>query len=409
MLKIVFYIELFWLLIDSISGYLLNNDIIFPGNQSVGSLIRIFVFIFFLLILFKYVPVTHDVPLFLLVLTILMAFIHSLYFSTSNVINDFQFGSKIILPILFYYVIRLQIHFRYLNEQRLKLVVYFNSFVLLGNVLLAFWGIGFGNYGVDEYGNMLGGKGFFYAGNEVNGALLALYCLVLILFFTADKKKYFVITIISFIFLIASIILLSKTSIVGFIIISFYIFATSFKKTRAIQIAFSIALAVGITYPLWINFLLAAIDRWTYFMNLSSGFVDFATSGRSLRVESFFELYKENSPTLLLWGGGWMGIQSVGFENDALDMLISFGIVGIIIYAIWIGWAVSNFKKYLKARNQSARNAAFSIFLFLMISITAGHVMYSAMIAPFIASLACISSLPKGRATTMTASRVYET
>ncbi len=392
MLKVAYYIELFWLLIDSVSGYFLNKDIIIFGNQSIGSITRVFVFFYFLILLFKYLPIKYNVSFALFGVTIITVFIHYMENYSADIVTDYQFGIKLILPYLFYQVIKIQIERDCLDEHHVKKIIYFNSLVLVCNLFLSIFGIGFSMYQGGSEENLIGGKGFFFAGNEVNGTLLILYILTLAMLFRKPRRSMMTMVVVLFVFSLSSLLLYSKTAILGVLLISLLILIFSERKRRLLFIVVLFSLIMAATYSFWLPYLAGAIDRWNYFLEANANFFDFITSGRTERIGAFYSLYTEYLPGLpILFGSGWMGIHGLGsFENDALDLLISFGVLGITVYLMWGRWLIRNFEVYLTQKDQAAGYASFGIVLILSVSILAGHVMYSAMLAPFIALLSSL-------------------
>ena len=396
MLTVAYYIELTWLLVDSMSGYFQNSGIFLPGNQTVGAVFRVFVLLFLVLIILKYPK--NDRHITILSLLALAAFevaFHGIFYSMSlpDVISDYQFQSKILLSILLYRVLVIQWNHGNLGIERIRKIVLFNAIVLLCNIVFGFVGIGFANYGVTEDGTPLGSKGFFYSGNECSITFVVIYALVIFVFGPRLKQHRAQFISLLFLFFLAGISLYSKTGILGYILVT--LFALYFYVPRVSKIRFALVFAALLfaTSGFWSEVITANIDRLRYFYQLHPDFWDFITSSRSDRIVEFQSLVSEaRSPFPIIFGNGWWTRKAApfSFENDALDLLAASGIFGLLIYLVWGGWFAVGVRTFLRSRSVDGAFVAYMMGLILMMSVLVGHTMYSAMFAPFVALVAAI-------------------
>jgi O-antigen ligase len=101
------------------------------------------------------------------------------------------------------------------------------------------------------------------------------------------------------------------------------------------------------------------------------------------------------SPLLLLYGEGWVGET----ENNVFDLLEAFGVWGLAFYLIWAIWAANLYLSLRDKRHHSEKSIVLvGILLLIFISAFAGHILQSAMLAPFIAMLACMPYVLEMRA-----------
>lgn len=386
MLNLLYYIELTWLLVDSVSGFFLNNNVSILGGQSLGAVFRIIVTAVLVAVVCKYYQPSRNLPLVLLLFMICAIFYHSLVAGPENTVKDYQFHLKLLLPILFYYVIRIQFREGALDATRLRNIVLANSVVLLGNLFLVLFGVGFSNYGVTDSGQMVGGKGFFYAGNEVNVTLAVVYALYLIVMKSRLRSSYFLLVTSLAFFFLGSILLLSKTAMLSYLFVTLIFLFLYLPLLSKIKIAVLMATLLAVTSVYWLQFVYSAIDRWTYFYSHTSTLMSFLTSMRSDRIDSFVHLYRSVfSPVDIVMGRGWMGIPGIGsFEMDVFDLLVSSGVVGLLVYVVWLQWLGGMIRAYFKHTSKEVLFGISVTSLVVGISFLAGHVMYSAMLSPFL-------------------------
>src|SRR5690625_6229499 len=195
-----------WLLIDSINGFFMLSVLIFFDVFSLCDVFRI-VFLAALLLNFKVSKRKGEIFFILMPFVFLtLAFVQYLLFST-NLIVTINIAIKVSMTILIYLYIKINYE---IIRSYIRQILYFNALVLLGNLFISLFGFGYFSYAY-QGGVRVGGKGFFFAGNQVGIVLLALYA-ILIFMHKQELKK---ILIITFTFLVAALITLPKTGIFG--------------------------------------------------------------------------------------------------------------------------------------------------------------------------------------------------
>lgn len=399
MLSLIYYIELSWLLIDTLSGYFLNKEIQIVGNMSLGSMFRLLLVPIFLYVIAKYADRnTRQKISILMAFAIFISCIHVLYYQLgfAELIDDFQFNLKLLMPILFYSLYNIQFKNQLLSIKQVNNMIWFNSSILLVNLYLGILGFGFGSYGVDESGEMLGSKGFFYAGNEVSASLIALFALTMYSIRQKLSKNALFASFILVTWLIAALSLITKTAILGFIIISIYFYYKCFSLSTKLKVLSMFLFLVLITSSIWLPIVNIAIDRWDFFYSTSSDFLSFLTSGRSLRLDAINVLLLD--PFSLFFGHGVYVINNqlfIGFESDLLDMIAISGFFGLIVFLLWTSWAFLSFKMTLRNKEVLSMFPFLFILIFLLLSLIAGHVLYSTMAAPFIAMILFVGRFSK--------------
>ncbi|TYP95627.1 hypothetical protein LX73_0942 [Fodinibius salinus] len=377
--KTIFVFLVLWLFIDALNGFLISNNIFLVGSFSLGEGIRIF-FILVLLVGILQTNLDKNSLVFLSTIILLFGlFLVQCFYSNEEVINNLNAVVKISLPFLLYVFISNNYYF---SKDRLRVILYVNAAILLVNLFSSFLGIGFSNYGFSTGGFMIGGVGFFYAGNEVTGALLVIYSLLLYL----NKKSFVKALGITLLFFIASIALLSKSSILGTLII-FFVYVYNYPKIKLYKI-FSVLLVVFFSiYEYLYKFISLGLQRWAYFIDEYGIFTYLSGGIKRKRVfDTYISKIIEN-PLLLVFGDGWSGTA----EQNFVDLLDAYGIIGIFIFLLWIYWIFNNYKKVNQKHDQWY--CFYVMCLVVVVATLAGHIMQSAMIAPFVAILANIEIL----------------
>ena len=396
MLKLAYFIELSWLFVDTVSGYFQNHSMFLPGNQTVSAVVRLLVILFFLFIILRHLSLKQIPALLLLMLCNVFTLVHTIG-NAGGILEltaEIQFMLKLMMPVVLYYVIQIQINTGHLDHVRLWRIITFNSAVLLFNLFIGVFGIGFGNYGEMAGGELLGSKGFFYAGNEVSATLVAIFALTYYVNRRYFQSKPLIFVFVVCLFFLASLLSLSKTSLLGFIIVLLFILKNELSVKKLSKLVATLSFILAISLPYWMPLLQVSIDRWEYFWEISPDFFTFITSGRSDRI-IFYVNWINNTDSwmpLIFGMGVGFGDLIVSFENDLLDLTYKCGILGLLFYAMWVSWGIRGL--FASMINNVIFNA-FTLYMmvtFLVLSVIAGHVMYSATLAPFIALLALTSN-----------------
>ncbi len=397
MLRVAYFVELTWLLVDMFSGYLQNHGILLFGNLTVSALVRVLVMFLFSAIIVRYSKVMRFPTLTLFLICLIWILGHgiaTILGGKNDVLADLQFHMKLMLPVLLFGVLQVQMEHDSLDSHKVRRIVLLNGAILIFNLWLGFFGIGFGNYGESDSGELLGSKGFFYAGNEVSATLVAIFALVIFLYRDRLKQNLFLMSVVGIMFFFSSIMSMSKTSLLGFLMVMVFAVCNYLSLARKVRFGAIITVIVLAATPFWLPLLQVAIGRWEYFWELRADFFDFITSGRTGRVERYMSwLTSADTPLPWIFGAGQMhGDAASSFENDLLDLTMDSGLLGLLFYSIWGTWAASGLYAWMRHRRTEGAFTLYMVGIFLVLSIVAGHVMMSATLAPFITLLALTSS-----------------
>src|SRR5690554_5044008 len=176
--NIIFLILLLSLTIDSVNGVFVRM-----GALSIGQPIRIILFFF---IIFRVLSLSwklFGVLLFVYCLLMFSSFIHFYnYYNLSWFVIDIATIHKFVLMMAVWFYIHLVIKYQLVSISFFKWFYGFNLIVLIVNLVLGVFGIGYA-----QYSGGIGSVGFFYAGNEVSGVMICLF--MPILFYVYYKKS----------------------------------------------------------------------------------------------------------------------------------------------------------------------------------------------------------------------------
>jgi Ca2+/Na+ antiporter len=298
------------------------------------------------------------------------------------------------LPVLLFGVLQVQMEQGALDSTKVHRIILLNAFVLILNLFLGLFGIGFGNYGESETGELIGSKGFFYAGNEISATLVAIFALII--FVHRDRLRRYSLLILSVVglFFVVSLVSMSKTSLLGFLLVTLFALYNYLSLANKIKFGMMLGTVLLASAVYWLPLLQLSIERWEYFWTLRPDLLDFITSGRAERVENYVAwLTGAQTPWPLIFGEGQTLVGAVeSFENDLLDVTRHSGVLGLLFYGVWSGWARLGLSARLRQRRPEGSFTLYMVGMFLVLSVVAGHVIYSATLAPFIALLALTSS-----------------
>ena len=370
--KIVVFFLQYWLLIDMANGYLMKSGIFFPGGFSLGELSRIF-FLIVLLLSFKISKNKSEFLLFIVPFILIFLSIFQYVAFGSNIVNSINISVKLSLPALIFLYIKENLSD---DVNAITNIIKFNSFILIFNLIISLFGFGFFTYG-ERTGLNFGGKGYFFAGNEVGIVILVTYSLLNYLY----KENIKVNLMITFIYLLISLVSLTRASIFGVVLVFIVSVMLFHKKYKNIILSMS-GVVVTVMFYILRDYIMLAVNRAIYFIDNTSMII-FMTGGHK-RWEATKDYYYSllDSPLLLFTGSGWTGYS----EQDIVDLISAFGISGISIYLIWLYFA-----SYAIKNQDGKSDKLYLTFIFILVfgvATLAGHVMTSAMLAPFVAILA---------------------
>jgi len=370
--KLTIFFEIFWLLIDTINGIL----IYYKGIYIFAPTIRLFVFLILLTISVIFIKKTKF-SIFILTSIILLSALHIIEYQN---IESLKMIAKVSMPILFYYVLYIQIIKSKITIKQIKTITFLNAIILLINQYLYYLNIGFDSYGMDEKTGILkGGTGFFYAGNEVGATLLIIFALVISEFL---KKSIIYSFIIFILFIGAAIALMSKTAIFGVLLIYIFFLISKYPLPSLFILAFIIIIPLIMYYSSeLLDFFKHSIDRWTYFYDKYGMIYLFGGVKRWTYINDWFLSIQDN-PIKLIIGSGWAGEA----ENNFFDLLEAFGLIGVSIYIFWTSFIFKLFHR--KSQSPILFFISLVFLLIILVSFFAGHTLQSAMLALFLALVA---------------------
>lgn len=387
--KIIWILFYYLLLVDSINGFFLNMGIDIPISQSYKT---IMIFLISIRLLKK------ANSIFIILITSIYSSILFLHFSSILHINQyaetfnhlFKFVSTV---FIFIYAKNLILTYNNIIKNKIISIFKFNSFVLIINILLGMIGLGY-----TQYDNEIGYKGFFFAGNELSGVALILFPFLLYMIgtkYSFNSIKYISLVII---LMIVSVLMSTKTAIIGILLAIYYVPKTSHIKNkisnRHIQIfkKFSkiFSLITIIIFVLIIVDKLGILERWSYFYN-NDGILSLLSGRDQFLLDNKKEFISSSIGCLYL---GLGGVRSV--EMDPFDTLLNYGIIGLIIvyyfyyYLIHKLIYIKNIKKFIFSKLVLYIN-----LILIITSIFSGHILFSGMANTFIALVNAIAYYSK--------------
>jgi hypothetical protein len=273
------------------------------------------------------------------------------------------------------------------------------SFAVLSlNLILGVLGFGFSSYGNadSESSNQIGVKGFFYAGNEVSGLFILFFGIALHLIWQKSKVTYFAFAPLVF---IAGLLVATKSAMLSAAVLVFAIPLFN-ERNRLLNLTW---LKVKMMLPIILMgiilvFLLVPVleatglwERFVWFYQ-NKGVIGIIMSGRDEFVLNAMVVYQQfaSLPEILFgFGRGGLGlITKDSMEIDPIDMYFWFGIAGallfVLIFLVFI--RVSYLATKVKDSLWGSNVLVINIVLF-GVSIIAGHILTSGMLAPFIGLL----------------------
>ncbi|EUJ33807.1 hypothetical protein MFLO_01215 [Listeria floridensis FSL S10-1187] len=379
-------------LIDFMNGLFISSHIPIP----VGTAYRFFCFIYLVCCiihaglrknLYTFITVTFIIGS--LMLLVIQAIV--LQNSISILFADLTVFTKFFLwVVIAYFVYQRKEIFLQMNYSKVFLAI--SIFFTLGMLIPYFL-----NVGNQAYVNSNAGyKSFFYASNDLTIAFMINATFVGWLFTKALRRKAVkqsLFLLLLYLGIIVSLILIStKTGIVYGIVftvgilIHFLFCQKEFKPIyRIVTFMIAVAALIGLIIAGW-DFIISAtsgtVDRITYFYRLYNGnLVRLLTSSRSDYMAGGYELFVDNNNNFLipLIGFGFeyrlIHFERLGLiEMDPVDGLYALGFIGVVLTTVMLGYF---FFVSLKKQNRSIYTLAFMVFMFY--SISAGHVMFSAL------------------------------
>lgn len=347
---IIFILLLFYLLVDILTGVSMRLT---DYSFSVPYKIFVLFLMLFVISCYSIKDVTKIVGLIaLLFLALCFLFFVGIAHTSFYLQTYIKSMANLLMYLYFMNCIRYEKHiFNYV-----KWILRINLFVFIANLLLGALGFGYATYENN------GTKGFFYAGNEIYLIHLSI-CLFLI---KSNKNKWMV----CFYLFVCSVIIGTKSVILGSLILLFYSLYSSIKHKLIFLL--SILIIVAVFYYSIIQ-ILSTLPLVVYIfhnfhniMDMSGSILNAIMSGRVVFIQQAFVKWISvlNLP-IFFFGSGDAIIQTV--ESDLFDSLFIHGMVFTLILFF--------FYLYLCIRAGKMNDSLLVILdvLFIFISILAGH------------------------------------
>ncbi|WP_317174497.1 O-antigen ligase family protein [Muriicola jejuensis] len=377
--------------VDMINGILLKSNNVLPVSigQIFKTLVLILIFVRFLFSV-KYLIISIFLFFLLLIPSFYQLVINS---ENSSFLFDIVKVSRYLLPLfslLFFIPI-----IRRKDQSIIRMLfnlVKFSYIILVGNILLKLFGLGYPMY---EEGN-IGSKGYFFAGNEISVLLIILASIIAFDLWLRKRRGLYILFLI--LNIMVGVMVSSKTGLIGigliFLLIPIKKPTRKFglKKLKGVIITSIIALPLGLLVTWRIIKNSPIFDRFSFFWD-KLDFWTFVLSSRNKFFGRAYENYKENYNLIEKFiGVGQSKYEALNqgkiVEMDVADIFFAYGIFGLILflfltYVLWI--------QLLRLRRYSAFYFANFVFLMVLvllsISTMAGHVFSSGMAGIFIGLL----------------------
>jgi len=387
------------LIIDSVNGFLMKSlHIYFPLSQIYKIVLQFLMLIYFFSLNSKKI-LSFLILVLLLIIPVFFNFIVSN--DEYNYLETILQLDKFIYVILAFFLIN-EVIKRYGETAliRIKKVININLLVLIANLIMGILGFGHRQYKGGDID--IGTRGFFYAGNEMSGLILVLFSASLYFLYSKKNKGKYV--IVSLLYLTLAVFSSTKVAIVG-VLISILIIPNIKDKSLVDSVK---RLSLKWVMVLFVGFGLGAvivknviyrtglIERWSFFYEkFSDNIISFLLSGRNITAKDQFRIFIDEY-NLFHW---IFGIGSDNYrivEMDFIDILINYGIYGIIVF---YGFStIVFFKMIMNSRIQNYRYSRLAVYLFTVlffISTFTGHVIFSAMTGIFISLIASLAFYKK--------------
>ena len=275
----------------------------------------------------------------------------------------------------------------------------FSFMVLVVNISLKFFGLGFPMYTMDTL--EIGSKGFFYAGNETSAVLIILSSFLMYWFRCYNKNILFV--VFGIVSVLTGLYITSKTAILGTVLsfIFFLLFKPNKKGISVKDVMYYLVLFFVI-FPLalyaLVSFLKSSdvIGRFSYFWDKLDIYT-FILSSRTTFLLDFIEIFKKEYNIIeMIIGVGQSTFETLNndhiIELDFFDIYFAYGFIGALLFCLYISFLI--IKSKMKSRQYKTNIfASYSLYitcLLLVLSFISGHIFNSGMAAIF---MGCVFSI----------------
>ena len=337
-----------------------GNIVETTGNYSVVVL-TMFLFLSVFVILFKRKNIRNLVSR---RFTFFIFFVYavSLFYFLFNPAKSMSLYFLIILPLLvFYFTSSYSMYVR--ND---NLIIWMVMIMLL---LLSF-------FFIDTYYNNI----MYDATTQNNASYTILYLLPFLL---CHKKQFFRIIAILLCLLILMY-SLKRGGLIAFMVavIAYFVVQTKINSSRKSNFIIVTSILIVVSISLYYLFI--------YFNNRLDGLVlerlldsiDSEGSGRLDVYRYYLNSINNSSILYFLFGRGWEGSLRVGnmsltSHNDFIEVFIDFGIIGLVLYLLFIVSLIKLFFKMIKIKHEYAPAMAASLCIFFVNSMVSHIFIYT--------------------------------
>ena len=398
------YITAFFLFLIVLTPFIeLANASLLRGNFFIGNIGQIYKGVIILIALVLLSKKQRSIYLSALGVSTVFALIHYFFGPThsfSILANDLLFIIKItyLIPLTF------------ILSQVEKSFVYIASTIawltIVANILLGILG-----YGYTQYALGYGYKGFFFSGNEM--ALTLMITSAILLYFMYRQKKVVPIVLFSFILMILGPLEGMKTLIIGLpliVVLTPLILHKDYLVTLSKRVSNKTAITLGgiVALVAVVSLVLLNTISPQFFVRFGeitqrSGIVGAILSERNKYLSTGLHHYVSTfSVQEQIFGVGSIPSQHVitqspielkTIEMDFFDLLLSFGLLAFVYFAVWVAF-ISSFAKHT---GKTSSFLAFLNILLFALSVLTGHVIYSTFLITYWAMTNAL--LPKNKTT----------
>lgn len=373
-----------YLLVDCANGFLLRVGVGISISQLYKMALLAGMLLYLLWKNMGYFLVAFVLILYFLVPLIVKAIMSG---DTQHVVANFGYNLKLILfPISFLFFSSIE-DFELPKAKFFAAFIWMNLGLLAVNIILGVLGIGYSQYDGPEGGG-IGGRGFFFAGNEVAGIFVLFGGMGWYLtrhWYSAYRFLFFISL------LLLGVLNTSKSAILGIILVVALIELPALFKRRMSLLQFlgllslpllAVAIVGGVYYGIRATGLIDRINFFYQRMDL----LTFILSGRNEMVKGAMSFYFQAFTFLdYLFGvgnaeflelmGRYHGIAHM-VEIDFFDILYMNGFLGLtLVFGVFFLVSIRSFKGSFSCSPVLMINT-----ILLLISFMAGHILNSAML-----------------------------
>ncbi len=386
--RILSYLDFFIVLlmsllltIDMVTGFYLEKGIHLPISQTAK-----FILSALLLMRITMSKLTRNIAvmfLFFLAYTVFLT-LYFLLFAPQAIQTLILYSKFLITVFVYIYYYTLFQTQPQKTLQQIHTIITINTVVMIINIM----GTVLLNIGTQMYTGTggFGGKGFFYAGNEISALWIILFAYCMFHIFREKKRHKYIITGI---LLLTSLSMGTKTVIAGCILFSIVflprlINVNLLKKFNRLFLVslVSVLLLVVVFYFIKNS---GMLDRAMWFYD-RYGWTSLL-SNRDIYVAEKIAWFSASPLLMKCLGLG----RFLTVEMDFFDTLLNFGYIGVlVVYTFYI-------KIWLTSRTHAksgvfpfAKWSKYTLLLILAISFFTGHTIFSAMAGPFIGIAAAL-------------------